>query len=103
MRNDDYSELYGEDSERTPGELYEEVYDEEGDEVVCDLCDGRMEWNNNEFDKAICSKCERVMGRYELFNHVGANPPGKECVTCYIQPYPLCRDCPQGYEPDYKG
>ena len=74
-------------------EDYDFVYDEEGNEVPCDLCDGRIAFENGKY---VCPYCEQIFTRAEFFNYIGANPPGDKCLTC-TELYPGCTYCPNGY------
>ena len=74
-------------------ESYDEVYDEDGNSVFCDGCGGEIKWKNGVY---ICPSCGKTMSREEFFNYIGAEPPGKECLTC-DNLYPGCIICPYGY------
>ncbi len=76
--------------------IYDEVYDEEGAVVICDLCGSEMIWKNSQY---ICSGCGQVMERSVFFNYIGAEPPGSKCVIC-DNLYPGCVVCPYGYIED---
>lgn len=102
MTHDEYDYIYGNDSDDKGFELipepvcdedYDCVYDEDGNEVCCDLCGGEMVWKNGTY---LCSECGQVMKRADFFNYIGAEPPGKECLTC-DNLYPGCVICPYGY------
>lgn len=71
----------------------DDIYDEEGNEVYCDYCGGIMKWSGNE---CVCPNCGQRMDRQTFFNHIGAEPPGPECVLC-TNIYPGCMICPYGY------
>lgn len=97
-RNDwnDYDEYYPNDEEHNFEPLdndYEDVYDEDGEIVVCDMCPGEIKWIDKTY---MCPDCERKMSRAEFFDYIGANPPGKECWTC-DNLYPGCVVCLYGY------
>lgn len=79
-------------------ESYEDVWTEDGDVVNCDelYCNGEIRWRDGQY---ICPECGQIMSRAVFFNHIGADPPGKECVTCN-ELYPGCISCPRGYVKD---
>lgn len=77
------------------GEVYDDVYDEDGDFVNC-ICGGTIKWKDGVY---ICPDCGEVLNRAEFFNHIGAEPPGPECLTC-ANLYPGCIVCPHGYVED---
>lgn len=88
----EYDRLY--DSEEIKlDDSYEDVYDEEGNEVNCDYCYTEMKWKDGQY---ICPGCGQVMSRKVFFNYIGANPPGPECEQC-DNIYPGCIACPHGY------
>lgn len=72
---------------------YDTVYDEDGSEVLCDICGAEMIWQNDQYT---CSGCGQTMERSEFFNYIGAEPPGPECEFC-DNLYPGCVVCPHGY------
>ena len=75
---------------------YDEVYTEDGDTVNCDMCQGEIKWKDGRYE---CPRCKQVMSREVFFNHIGANPPGDECIAC-ASLYPGCVFCPHGYVDD---
>lgn len=97
-RKGEYEVIYGGSSKRfsDPTERYEDIYDEDGDAVICDLCGGEMKWNDNE---CVCPECGQRMDRETFFNYIGAEPPGPECTGCE-NIYPGCVICPYGYVED---
>ena len=74
---------------------YEDIYDAEGDIalVQCNNCEDKIRWKDGEY---ICPNCGSVMNRAELFNCIGVEPLGPECLTCGNL-YPGCAVCPYGY------
>ena len=66
------------------------AYDENGDTSVCDMCGGDMRWNPV-MQNWYCRECEQIMDRPTYFNHIGANPPGPECITNCQENYPFCK------------
>ena len=74
-------------------ESYEDVFTEDGDDVVCDICGKEIKWKDGKY---ICPNCEQEFSRKEFFNYIGAEPPGKKCITCK-ELYPGCVSCPNGY------
>lgn len=76
-------------------DVYDNVYDEDGDFVHC-VCGGTIKWKDGIY---ICPDCDETLSRLEFFNYIGANPPGPECVTC-MNLYPGCVICPYGYVED---
>jgi len=75
---------------------YDDVYDEDGNEVNCDYCHAEMKFKGGQY---VCLECGQVMSREVFFNYIGAEPPGSECVTC-DNLYPGCIVCPHGYVVD---
>ena len=66
-------------------------YDENGEEVLCDICDeGVMRWNEDA-GVWVCDECGRTMTRQEYFDWIGANPPGKKCLNSCCENYPFCK------------
>ena len=80
-----YDEVYG-----------ERVYDEEGNGVECDWCGSDIIWKNGNY---YCFNCDEVWSREKFFNYIGAQLPGKECLTC-DNLYPGCIVCQHGYVKD---
>lgn len=78
------------------GEVYDDVYDENGDSVFCDICGNEIKWKEGIY---ICPDCGQTMSRSVFFNYIGAEPPGPECVSC-ANLYPGCIICPYGYVED---
>lgn len=74
-------------------ETYEDIYDEDGYSVHCDVCDSIMKWKDGLY---VCPGCGQSMDRPEFFNYIGAEPPGEECISCE-NIYPGCVCCPHGY------
>lgn len=83
-------------SEPIFGEVYDDVYDEEGYFVYCDCCNNELKWKDGIY---ICPNCGQTMNRAEFFNYIGAEPPGPNCITC-VELYPGCPFCPYGYIDD---
>lgn len=92
---DEYSEIYNEDKIvfESVDTFYDYAYDEEGDSVYCDYCGSEIIFQDGEYT---CLGCGQVMDRKTFFNYIGAEPPGKECLTC-TNLYPGCMICPYGY------
>lgn len=82
--------------EPTFGEVYDDVYDEEGNFVYCDYCNSELKWKDGIY---VCPNCGQTMTRSEFFNYIGAEPPGPECITC-DNLYPGCVICHYGYVED---
>lgn len=69
-------------------------YDETGDDVSCDICEGTMMWDPD-LRLWTCSDCGRQMNRAYYFNYIGAEPPNVKCLTNCHENYPLCKQyCP---------
>lgn len=98
MKKSEYEAIYGGRSSRVsdPTERYEDIYDEDGNFVICDICGGEMKWKDNE---CVCPECGRRMDRETFFDYIGAEPPGPECAGCE-NIYPGCVICPYGYVED---
>lgn len=84
---DEYDEIYKLDMR---DEWINSAYDENGDISVCDICGGEMKWNM-EHHEWYCPDCGQIMNRIQYFNHIGANPPGCECITNCCENYPFCK------------
>lgn len=98
MRKNEYEAIYGGRSSKVsdPTERYEDIYDEDGYPVICDLCGGEMKGKDN---GCVCPKCGRQMDRETFFGYIGAEPPGPECIRCE-NIYPGCIICPYGHIED---
>lgn len=106
-KRDEYGAIWGRGPLPTDGEkldglglaptddLYSDVYDEDGDEVLCDICGSAIKWQEND-GTYICPNCGQAFTRADFFNYIGAAPPGKECYTCECL-FPGCMTCPYGY------
>lgn len=92
----EYGESYDEVYVYPIDKSYEEVFDEDGELVNCDFCDGNIMWHDGQY---VCPDCGRVMSRRDFFTHIGSIPPGPTCETCGNL-YPGCTDCPHGYIKD---
>ena len=66
------------------------AYDENGDAALCDICAAELKWNPKTREW-ICPGCGQTMSRADYFNHIGANPPGLECLTNCGENYPFCK------------
>lgn len=75
---------------------YDDVFDENGDGVYCDMCGAEMTYKDGQYS---CSECWRTMDRNSFFDYIGASPPGPECASC-DNLYPGCIICPYGYVND---
>lgn len=102
-KNEEYDYIYNninhsdiETTEPVFGEVYDDVYDENGDAVFCDCCGNEIKWKDGIY---ICPECGQTMSRSVFFNYIGAEPPGIECETC-SNLYPGCIICPHGYVED---
>lgn len=93
---DEYNNIYGETDVANTSEVYEDVYDEEGNFVYCDYCNSLLTYKDGIY---ICRDCGQTFSRSEFMNFIGAEPPGPECATCSNQ-YPGCIVCPYGYVND---
>lgn len=76
-------------------EIYSDVYDENEDYVLCDICGAEIKWRERD-GVYICPACGRTFTRADFFDYIGAQPPGEECYTCQCL-YPGCMYCPHGY------
>lgn len=59
-------------------DLYSDVYDEDGNEVLCDICGSEIKWREQD-GVYMCPSCGQTFTRADFFNFIGAEPPGKEC------------------------
>lgn len=69
---------------------YDDVYNEQGDAVLCDKCGHDIYWKDSVY---ICPQCGQTMSRRVFFDYIGAVPPRPECLTC-DNLYPGCVTCP---------
>lgn len=86
--HNDYEELYELDAH---DEWMNGAYDENGDSVVCDICGGEMKWSPRDCEW-YCPDCGQRMSRPVYFNHIGAQPPERECLTNCCENYPFCKN-----------
>ena len=85
--SDDYNEIYKLDMS---DEWKNAAYDEEGSVAACDICGSEMRWNPKAHEWH-CPGCGQTMNRALYFNHIGAEPPGTECLTLCHENYPFCK------------
>lgn len=93
---DEYSMIYRINAK---DEWLNGAYDEEGNISVCDICGSELRWNA----KAhiwYCGNCGQKMDRSIYFNHIGANPPGKDCLSQCGENYPFCKKYCERYDID---
>lgn len=83
----DYDKIYELDM---CDEWMNSAYDESGDSALCDICSSEMKWSPVE-RKWFCPDCGREMNRPVYFNHIGAEPPSRECLTSCGENYPFCK------------
>lgn len=84
---DEYNDLYKLDMK---DEWMNSAYDEHGDAAACDICGTDMKWDP--IRRAwYCPGCGQIMTRALYFNHIGAEPPGLECLTNCCENYPFCK------------
>ena len=84
---DEYNEIYELDMK---DEWMNAAYDENGDTAACDICGEELRWNQGEC-LWYCPGCGQTMNRAVYFNHIGAQPPGTECLTSCCENYPYCK------------
>lgn len=84
---DEYDKLYRLDM---MDEWMNTAYDEDGDVAVCDFCGADMKWDQTQREW-YCPECGQTMTRALYFNHIGAEPPGLECLTNCCENYPFCK------------
>ena len=84
---DEYMELYEIDAR---DEWMNAAYDEEGGVAVCDICGQELRWNPTRH-MWTCPGCGQEMNRAVYFNHIGAEPPGRDCLTSCYENYPFCK------------
>ena len=65
-------------------------YDENGEQVYCDVCGEEMSFDNLERDWK-CDSCGNVKSRAAWFDYLEASPPGIKCLTQCQENYPLCK------------
>lgn len=90
---DEYNDLYKLDM---TDEWVNAAYDENGDVAVCDICGAEMKWSL-ERHEWYCPDCGQTMNRALYFNHIGAEPPGMECLTNCCENYPFCKKTCERY------
>lgn len=66
------------------------AYDENGNTAICDRCGGDLKWNPV-MSHWYCTECEQTMNRDIYFNHIGASPPGRRCISGCEENYPFCK------------
>jgi predicted RNA-binding Zn-ribbon protein involved in translation (DUF1610 family) len=98
MRNDgdDYFEIYRVDAD---DEWRNGAYDESGNVAVCDICGAEMRWDQG-LCEWYCPECGQLMNRSQYFNHIGAEPPGRKCLTNCCENYPFCKKYCDRYKID---
>lgn len=74
-------------------EIYDDAYDEEGDFAYC-YCGENIKYLKGLY---LCPNCGKIYSREEFFNHIGAEPPGRECIDICEDLYPGCVMCKYGY------
>lgn len=87
MNQNEYDEIYKIDMR---SEWLNSAYDENGNAVLCDLCGEEMKWNPRKHIW-FCPDCGQEMSRAVYFNHIGADFPGRECLTNCRENYPICK------------
>ena len=85
--DDEYYRLYKVDAD---DEWRNSAYDENGDCVVCDICSEEMKWSGSGHEW-FCPGCGQKKTRIQFFNHIGAEPPGSDCLTRCNENYPFCK------------
>ena len=74
--------------------------DEEGHTVECDFCGTEIRFDDKK-QLWVCKECGAEITRVKWFDWIGANPPGKKCLTQCNENYPVCKiDCPYYKIPD---
>lgn len=68
------------------------AYDEDGDQVECDMCHMPLVYRDGEY---YCVECDEVWSRDKFFDYIGAEPPSSDCYSCDCK-YP-CETCHLGY------
>ena len=84
---DEYNSIYKMDM---TDEWINAAYDDCGNAVLCDICGAEMKWNRKH-QEWYCPNCGQVMNRAVYFNHIGAEPPGLDCLTNCHENYPFCK------------
>lgn len=70
------------------------VYDADGNEVSCPICNGEVIYDAD--NNYICFRCKTIIQRDDFFELIGVKPAGPKCSTCK-NIYPGCDSCPYGY------
>lgn len=95
---DEYNDIYKLDM---TDEWMNAAYDESGEAVACDICGADIKWDRTQREW-YCPECGQTMTRALYFNHIGAEPPGLECLTTCCENYPFCKKYCERYfiDPD---
>lgn len=68
-------------------ERAEEVYDNDGNFVLCPDCKAELKWIDKIY---ICAACGRIIRREDFFKIIGEKRPNVKCLEC-DKPYPECK------------
>jgi hypothetical protein len=87
----DYTELYENeedgidyDTEEDFEYPYEDIYDLDGDEVICPICGGTIQLKDGKI--YICPSCEHTMTREEFLAYIGVDPSEDDYNDYYRYP-----------------
>lgn len=75
------------------------AWDETGERAICDRCGEELKWNPV-MVHWYCTGCDQEMDRKTYFNHIGACPPGEDCLLTCEENYPFCKKTCERYEID---
>lgn len=75
------------------------AWDEKGEQTLCDRCGEEMKWNPV-MAFWYCTGCGQAMDRKTYFNHIGAIPPGEDCLFSCEENYPFCKKICERYDID---
>mgnify|MGYP002866765505 FL=1 len=94
--SNEYAEIWEVDQK---SEWMNGAYTEDGDDVQCEWCGGRVMWDP-ETRGYKCRECLTEFSRAQHFIFIGAEPPGPACMSICRENYPFCKRYCELYEID---
>lgn len=86
-KRDEYGKIFRADAK---DDWLNGAYDEYGNSVECRSCGGEIKWNPSARNW-VCRECGEEMDRAGYFDYIGADPPGRDCLTNCMENYPFCK------------